>query len=120
MKESGLLFDVHVSFSTIIEEGHKYVSFNGFCETPVTTGRYLHSIKVGVFDGLINVGSFNCQPAMNSQAILRPLANMSNIPYTAIDCEGPWISANQKRLLEAIAVRAKRLREDKIKCLYKA
>ncbi len=55
------------------------------------------------------MGSFNCQPAMNSQAIIRPLANKCNIPYASIDCEGPWISTNQRRLLETIAVQAKRV-----------
>ncbi len=50
---------------------------------------------------------------MNSQAIIRPLANKSEIPNAAIDCEGPWLSSNQKRLLETIAVQAKRLRRKK-------
>jgi hypothetical protein len=50
---------------------------------------------------------------MNSQAIIRPLANKSEIPYAAVDCEGPWLSSNQKRLLETIAVQAKRLRRKK-------
>jgi len=113
MEKSGLLFDKHIPFVELAEEGSKFVSHNGFLETPITTGRYLNSVKYGIFDGLVNVGSFNCQPAMNSQAVLRPLANTSDIPYTALDCEGPWISANQKRLLETIAVGAKRLREEK-------
>ena len=50
---------------------------------------------------------------MNSQAIIRPLANKSDIPYAAIDCEGPWISTNQRRLLETIAIQAKRVRKEK-------
>jgi len=114
MKKSGLLFDRHISFPRIVREGHKYVSFNGYSETPVTTGRYICSIKAGVFDGLINLGSFNCQPAMNSQAIIRPLANRSSIPYVSIDCEGPWISTNQRKLLEVVAVQARRVCEDKL------
>ena len=70
----------------------------------------------GFYDGLINLGCFNCQPAMNSQAIIRPLANEGNMPYSAIDCEGPWISANQKELLETVAMQAKRLRKEKQQC----
>ena len=50
---------------------------------------------------------------MNSQAIIRPLANKNDIPYAAIDCEGPWISTNQRRLLETIAIQAKRVRKKK-------
>ncbi len=110
MEASGLLFDHHISFPEIIEEGHKYVSFNGFTETTATAGRYVCSENDRLYDGFINLGSFNCQPAMNSQAIIRPLANASDVPYVALDCEGPWISANQRKLLEAVAVQAKRFK----------
>jgi predicted nucleotide-binding protein (sugar kinase/HSP70/actin superfamily) len=113
MKKSGLLFDPHVDYWDLMEEGNKYVTSNSLTETPVIAGRFIHSINSGVYDGLINMGAFNCQPAMNSQAIIRPLANRSDIPYAAIDCEGPWISTNQYRLLETIAIRAKRIREEK-------
>ena len=111
--KSGLLFDSYADFVDLLEEGNKYVSSNSFTETPLIVGRFMHSIKEEIYDGLINLGTFNCQPAMNSQAIIRPLANKSNIPYAAIDCEGPWISTNQRRLLETIAVQAKRVREKK-------
>ncbi len=111
--KSGLLFDSYVDFIDLLEEGNNHISSNSFTETPLITGRFLHSIKEGIYDGLINLGTFNCQPAMNSQAIIRPLANKSEIPYAAIDCEGPWISTNQCRLLETIAIQAKRVRKKK-------
>jgi predicted nucleotide-binding protein (sugar kinase/HSP70/actin superfamily) len=111
--KSGLLFDPYVDFIDLFEEGNKYVSSNSLSETTIITGRFLHSIKDGIYDGLVNLGTFNCQPAMNSQAIIRPLANKCDIPYAAIDCEGPWISTNQYRLLETIAVQAKRVRKEK-------
>ncbi|NVM19889.1 MAG: hypothetical protein HWN80_19470 [Candidatus Lokiarchaeota archaeon] len=113
MRKSGLLFDPFIDFIELFEEGNKYVSSNSLSETPVITGRFLHSIKEDIYDGLINLGTFNCQPAMNSQAIIRPLANKSDIPYAAIDCEGPWISTNQRRLLETIAIQATRVRKKK-------
>ena len=109
-RKSGLIYDVHIPFLNLVREGYRYVSHNGFCETPVTVGRFICSIRSGVFDGLINLNSFNCQPAMNSQAILRILANNSDVPFASIDCEGPWISANQRKLLDTIAVQAKRWR----------
>ena len=112
MKKSGLMFDAHVSFTELAAAGHRYVTYNGFTETAVTTGRYVHAVKQNRYDGLINIGSFNCQPAMNSQAVIRPLANKNDMPYAAIDCEGPWLSANQRRLLEAIAVQAKRRKKN--------
>ena len=82
-------------------------------EVLTTVGRFIQSVKSGFYDGLINLGCFNCQPAMNSQAIIRPLANKSEIPYAAIDCEGPQISTNHLRLLETITVQAKRFRSEK-------
>ena len=117
MGKSGLLFDSHANFVDLFEEGNKYVTSNSMTETPLITGRFLHSVKKGIYDGLINLGTFNCQPAMNSQAIIRPLANKYEIPYAAIDCEGPWISTTQQRLLETIAVQAIRVREYKNKKL---
>lgn len=115
MKKSGLLFDDHVPFIKIAVAGHPCATYNAFTETPVTIGRYLNATKSGIYDGLVNLGSFNCPPAMNSQAIIRPFTNLDDTPYASIDCEGPWISANQKRLLETVAVQAKRVREKKIK-----
>jgi hypothetical protein len=50
---------------------------------------------------------------MNSQAIIRPLSNAGDVPYAAIDVEGPWITTNHRRLLETIAVQARRIREEK-------
>jgi predicted nucleotide-binding protein (sugar kinase/HSP70/actin superfamily) len=113
METSGLMFDEPIPFLDVAEEGHRYASHIGFTETTVTTGRFVCTVKRGLYDGLVNLGSFNCQPAMNAQAIIRPLANASDVPYVALDCEGPWLSANQLRLLETVAVQAKRRRKGK-------
>ena len=43
------------------------------------------------------------------------MQSKNDIPYAAIDCEGPWISTNQRRLLETISIQAKRVREKKNK-----
>jgi hypothetical protein len=112
-EKSGLLYDAHISFIETLLESHKYISVNDFCETTVNTGRFLASQKANVFDGYINLGSFNCQPAMNTQALLRTLSRQYDVPYASLNCEGTNISANQKRLLETIAVQAKRLREER-------
>lgn len=113
MGKSGLMSDPFAKYARLAAEGHKYISNNTFSETCTTTGRYVCAVEDGVFDGLINLGSFNCQPAMNSQAIIRPLSNAGDVPYAAIDVEGPWITTNHRRLLETIAVQAKRAREMK-------
>ena len=114
LEASGLLFDVHVPFLDIASAGHAHASHIGFTETTGTVGRYLCALRDGLYDGLVNLGSFNCQPAMNAQAILRPLANRSDVPYVAIDCEGPWLTANQQRLLEAVAVQARRRTRERL------
>lgn len=110
MAKSGLMFEDHIEFSKILEAGHRHVSNNAFSETSIAVGRFVCSEASNVYDGLVNLGCFNCQPAMNSQAVIRPLASRSAMPYIALDCEGPWISANQTRLLEALAVQARRKR----------
>ena len=111
--KTGLLFDEDIPFKSLMEDGKDYFSNYAYNEVMTTVGRFIQSVKSSYYDGLINLGCFNCQPAMNSQAIIRPLANKSEIPYAAIDCEGPWISTNHLRLLETIAVQAKRFRNEK-------
>jgi predicted nucleotide-binding protein (sugar kinase/HSP70/actin superfamily) len=113
LEPSGLMFDQVIPFLDIAEAGHRYASHIGFTETTVTAGRFVCSVDKGLYDGLVNLGSFNCQPAMNAQGIIRPLANARDVPYVALDCEGPWLSANQLRLLETLAVQARRVRAGK-------
>ncbi len=109
IEKTGLLFDTPAHFSDLAQNSYPYVSHNGFTETSLITGQFLHSVKSGIYDGYINLGSFNCGPAMNSQAIIQPLANKMDIAYAAIDVEGPWLSTNQRRLLETIAIQVKRI-----------
>ncbi|MHA1727720.1 MAG: hypothetical protein ACTSWY_03195 [Promethearchaeota archaeon] len=116
LEKTGLLFDDPPSFKDLARNSYKYVSHNGFTETSITTGRFLHSVKSGVYDGYVNLGSFNCAPAMNSQALVRPIANkLDDIAYIALDVEGPWLSTNQRRLLETIAIQIKRIHNDRNK-----
>jgi predicted nucleotide-binding protein (sugar kinase/HSP70/actin superfamily) len=120
IEATGLLFDPQINFEDLLEKGNEFASVNGITETPMITGRFIHSLESGVYDGLINLSTFNCQPAMNSQPIIRPIANKSDIPYAALDCEGPWLSTNQLRLLETIAVQAKRVRRKKNELLLES
>jgi predicted nucleotide-binding protein (sugar kinase/HSP70/actin superfamily) len=111
VEKSGLTFARHVPYVDIIEAGSSHATHIGFTETTGTTGRFLCSVKQDDYDGIVNLGSFNCAPAMNAQAVIRPLANRSNVAYAAIDCESASLSANQRRLLETVAVQAKRIRK---------
>ena len=114
MGKTGLLYDIHTPFPELSRAGHPYASTNGFNETSITVGRYLCTVNEGVFDGLVNTGSYNCQAARNSQAILQSLSGSYDMPYVPIDCEGPWLSASQERLLETLAVQAKRHCKNKV------
>lgn len=111
--KTGLLFEEEISLKELLDDCREKISCFAFNETMSTTGRFIQSIKSNYYDGIINLGTFNCQPAMNSQAVMRPLANKSEMPYISIDCEGPWFSSNHLRLLETIIVQAKRVREKK-------
>jgi predicted nucleotide-binding protein (sugar kinase/HSP70/actin superfamily) len=114
-EKSGLLYSAHISFIETILKSHPYVSVNTGGETSGNIGKFLISQKANVYDGYINLGSFDCQPAMNTQALLRTISSKYDVPYASLDCEGPNISANQRRLVETVAVQAKRLREEKNK-----
>ncbi|MFX1397571.1 MAG: hypothetical protein ACFFAS_11075 [Promethearchaeota archaeon] len=113
MRSANLLFDTNTEFKDILALGHQFLTLNCVTETTAIVGRYLDALKKNIYDAVINLGTFNCQPAMNSQAILRPIVNKSDVPYAAVDCEGPWITSNQLRLLETIAIQAMRLRNEK-------
>ncbi|MDD2736851.1 MAG: hypothetical protein PHF56_23195 [Desulfuromonadaceae bacterium] len=110
---SGLLFDKQISWNEVTFAGNKHSSDAGYHETCANVGRYVLSAQGDVFDAVVNVSSFNCAPAMNTAAIVRHLASSNDMPYAAIDMEGPWISASQMTLLETIAVQARRSRNKK-------
>lgn len=61
--------------------------------------------------------AFNCQASVNAQALIRPIANEADVPYISLDMEGPWVSANQGRLLETIAVQARRLSQERSRAI---
>ncbi len=113
MEPSGLLVDEPIGLAELLAATTDLVSNSGFTETSVTVGRFACSLGQGLYDGLVNLGCFNCQPAMSSQAIIRPLAGTAEIPYVAIDCEGPWLAAGQREVLETVAVGAQRVRRRK-------
>lgn len=111
MRKSGLLFDKRTSFIELMEKGHQYVSSNSFTETTLTVGRFLQSVEDDIYNGFINIVSFNCHPSRNAHTIIQHIINKVDVPYTHIESEGPWITANQEKLLETVAVQAKRLKK---------
>jgi predicted nucleotide-binding protein (sugar kinase/HSP70/actin superfamily) len=106
-RKSGLIYDSFVSFFDMIREGNKYVPYDAFCEAIVTIGRYLCSLKAGIFDGYVHAAVFNCQPSIDAQAILKSLSIRSDAPFISLDFENHVLTSYHMRLLEAVAVKAK-------------
>ncbi|MBF0226445.1 MAG: hypothetical protein HQK76_13400 [Desulfobacterales bacterium] len=113
--KSGLLFYTPIPLMKVAKHGNKIVSYSTDAETPLIAGYYDTVSKSKTFDGLVNASYFTCLPSMNAQGIIRSLASSSDIPFAGIDCDGPNISANHRRLLETVALRAKKMRKEKNK-----
>ena len=103
-----LLYDEHVSLARLAALGHRYLSFNAFTESTPVVGRYLAAADSGIFDGLVSVGNFNCQPAQNALAVIRAIADKNDIPFVGLDCDSHVLSPNQLRLLETLLMQARR------------
>lgn len=96
------------SFKKIAFEGNDYASFNTFSETPQVVGNFVAASRSGEFNGLMHLLTFNCQPSVNAQAIIRPLATHCDVPYASMDMDGNVVSANNLKILETLAVQTKR------------
>lgn len=105
--QSGLLCNEYIPMQDICIAGGDYASVNTFTESFEPIGSYIKYSDTGVYDGLMHLCSFNCQPAVNAQAIIRTQSSSSNIPFASIDMEGPWLSSGQIKTLETLAVQAK-------------
>jgi predicted nucleotide-binding protein (sugar kinase/HSP70/actin superfamily) len=109
-RKSGLCYDAYIPFLDLIKAGHPHSSCTIFHEATETVGRYLCSVKKGVFDGLVHLSIFNCQPSIQARTILQSLTAKNDIPYADIELEGPWITPKHEKNLEAVVVKAKRLK----------
>lgn len=110
LQTSGVIFDKHVSLISLLKDGQKFINPNIFHEADVPLGKYMKSIESGVFDGLVHIATFSCQPSINSQAAIRAISHQYDIPFVGLEMEGPWLLANHQRLLENVVVQARRLR----------
>jgi predicted nucleotide-binding protein (sugar kinase/HSP70/actin superfamily) len=110
-RKSGLLLsDKCPSLFNLSLKANEVVSANTITETYPAVGEYVHNCDSKIYDGMMHICTVNCQPALNAQAIIRALAGEKEIPYADIDMEGPWISAGQTKILEAMTLQARRYR----------
>jgi predicted nucleotide-binding protein (sugar kinase/HSP70/actin superfamily) len=92
----------------MLKYGHPYASFNAYSESTMATGRFLQSLNEKIFDGYVCFGSFTCQPAMNTQTIVLPIANQNDVPFLAMDCETIELTNNHLKQIEVLSVQIKR------------
>lgn len=107
---SALNHDRYLPLRKVIETGNENLPFNTFCEAVVPIGRFKISAAKGLYDGFVHVATFNCQPSLEAQAVIRNLANERNVALAAVDVETPGLTPSQVRLLENVVVQAKRRR----------
>ncbi len=112
-RRSGLLYYEPIPTQDVIKKGNQYSSYSCDVETPLNLGLYACTIENRDIDGLVNICYFSCPPCMNAQTIIKSLASTSDIPFAAIDCDTPEISMNQRRLLESVAIQARRIRAER-------
>ncbi|MDD2735544.1 MAG: hypothetical protein PHF56_16535 [Desulfuromonadaceae bacterium] len=110
---SGALFDDTEEFEEVFQAGSHIINPVCINESCSLLGKLLTVAKSEVYDGIVSMRVFNCPIAGGTTAILSATANEMEMPFAAIDVEGPSISANQKRLLETVAVQAVRNRSRK-------
>ena len=106
---SGLTFDKFSNFLEIIKEGNKILPYNIHHENNPVVGRYLCSVEDGVFDGILHVSTINC-PSMQVQSLVHSLSTQNDIPFAAIEMDGPDLTEKQLRLMENVAIKAKHRR----------
>jgi predicted nucleotide-binding protein (sugar kinase/HSP70/actin superfamily) len=110
---SGLLFDEEIELEDLYNESITVTSPVSGSEGPNNIAKYHLSAKSTVYDGIVNLRVFNCPIAGGTIAIVQTAANETEMPFVAIDVEGPTITANQQRLLETVLVQAVRNRNAK-------
>lgn len=111
--KSGLVYDRYIPFRKIIQAGNQFIPYNTYCEAIAAVGRFLCTVDAGVFNGFLHVATFNCQPSMDAQAVIRAQANRHDAPFAAVDMETPQITVHQKRLLEILSIQAWRALQDR-------
>lgn len=119
-KKSGLVWDTFVPFTDIVTAGNEYYCENCDVESTESLGRYvLSNSEEGRYDGMVHMGSFSCMSSTIAQTAIWPLTKNYDVPFAYMDVESTEISIDQLKLLEAVAVRAKRLRQDRLHRAYR-
>jgi hypothetical protein len=108
---SGLLFERAVPLEELNFNSHHLVSHNTFTEATTTLGRFLLATEGGVYDGVVNLGSFCCAETHISEALIEPHVNGSGMACATLAVEDVSLSAPDELKLETLAAQCWRVRE---------
>ena len=108
---SGLLFERAVPLVELNFNSHHLVSHNTFTEATTTLGRFLLATQGGVYDGVVNLGSFCCAETHISEALIEPHVNGSGMACATLAVEDVSLSAPDELKLETLAAQCWRVRE---------
>jgi len=108
---SGLLFDRARPLRELVRLEHQLVSHNTFTEATTTLGRFLVAARDGVYDGVVNVGSFCCAEVHQSEALIAPHVGEAGVAFSNLAVEGLTLSAEDVLKLETLAAQCWRRRE---------
>lgn len=112
---SGLIYDFPNKYIDQLESGGKKLPPSVYHPATDSVGKLSQLIRSDVVDGIVRVGVFGCQTWTPAKVLSQSFTRNSDIPYTQIQIEGPWLSVNQKRVLENIGIQATRRKQAKLR-----
>jgi predicted nucleotide-binding protein (sugar kinase/HSP70/actin superfamily) len=101
--KSNLMFSQPIALQDILSSAAPYVPTSTSTEASTTLGRYLLAVENKIFNGIVNLRTFNCAPANISEALIRPIATQHDISYVSLEVDGEKLSAGQLLKLETLA-----------------
>jgi predicted CoA-substrate-specific enzyme activase len=110
--KTGLLYAYPNDLGELFRQSSPYISPLIFGEAIPTIGKGMETLEGSNFDSLILTGPFNCLPYKISQAILKPIYLVHNMPFLVFDVDISAITPNMRRLIHANIEQIKRRRSD--------
>lgn len=98
-RKTGLLVAGPNNVSSLFEKASEHISPAIFGEVIPSVGKGLEAASEG-YDGIFLIGPFNCLPYRVSEAILKPLSLLADMPLLAYESDGYAVSPSFLRQVE--------------------
>jgi predicted CoA-substrate-specific enzyme activase len=98
-RKSGLLVAGPNNVSSLFEKASRHISPAIFGEVIPSVGKGLEAANEG-YDGIFLIGPFNCLPYRISEAILKPLSLLADMPLLTYESDGYAVSPSFLRQVE--------------------